>query len=73
MGNVTLEESYGRPRVQELLSAVDAASSPGIFSCGPCGLTREIRVACEERSIARLVAEIEGDACIPLYNEAFAM
>ena len=73
MGNVTIKESNGRPTVQEILKAVDAASSPGVFSCGPSGLTREIRVTCEERSIARSVESTKQEACIPLYNEAFTM
>ena len=73
MGKVILEKTHGRPIAQEILRDLDAALSPGVFSCGPCGLTQEVRMACEERSIARLMEEKEGEICIPVYNEAFAM
>jgi len=72
---VILEESVGqRPTAHQFLKCIDKAECPGLFSCGPTSLMRELRDAAEVHCSMRIQQCICGDAPqISIYEEAFEM
>ncbi|CAB9526494.1 NADPH oxidase 4 [Seminavis robusta] len=71
---VSLEERRGRPSVHQLLKYADKGRHPGLFTCGPLPLMKDIREHTEERCIMRLQQCMRGASHnIALYEEAFAM
>lgn len=42
-GEIILEENSGRPSMDSILACLDAASSPGIFVCGPKKLVKDVK------------------------------
>ena len=67
---VTYEERQGRPTMHELLKALDDARCPALFSCGPKGITTELRHVTEEKCLIRIRQCVRG-AKIAIYQESF--
>merc|ERR1712226_1195163 len=72
---VTVEESEGhRPSAHQFLKCIEKSTSPGIFSCGPTTMMKELRDAAEVQYSMRIQHRICGDTPqIPIYEEAFEM
>mmetsp|Transcript_26070 Transcript_26070/g.36767 ORF Transcript_26070/g.36767 Transcript_26070/m.36767 type:complete len:260 (+) Transcript_26070:1-780(+) len=72
---VTVEESEGhRPSAHQFLKCIEKATSPGLFSCGPTPMMKELRDAAEVQCSMRIQQCIRGDTPqISIYEEAFEM
>jgi NAD(P)H-flavin reductase len=69
---VTIDEKRGRPTVHQMMKYVDNARHPGLFTCGPLGMMKDIRDHTDERCLLRLKQCMPGAARhIAIYEEAF--
>ena len=74
MSVVQVEERPGRASLHQFLHALENAERPGLFTCGPTALMRDLRVVTQERCLMRLQrCDFAGKPPIALYEESFEM